>query len=116
MEVDIAYDNILKMGDQLYNLEQLYKVYAEEDVKNWLYGCKNHEYSFRDGIWCDFWNRAYPIKVTRVFLRESDKSVMVGGLNMANDKESEEFFSYMMNFRQIQRVVEQVIPSFTRGW
>lgn len=112
MLVDIKCDNILKMGNQLLNLEYLYKKCANEDVKSWLYGCKNYEYSFRDGIWCDFCNRGYPIKVTKVFLRESDKSVMVGGTNMLDDKEDEEFFSYMMNLRQIQQVVEQLIPSF----
>ena len=112
MELNIASDDILKMGNQLLNLERLYKEYAEEDVKNWLYGCKNNEYSFKDGIWCDFWNRGYPIKVTKVFLRKSDKSVMVGGINMVDGKEDEEFFSYIKNFREIKQVVEQVIPSF----
>jgi len=112
MIFDIKLDNILEMGNQLRNLEYLYKEYAEEDVKNYLYGCPNHEYSFKDGIWCDFWNRGYPIKVAKVFLRDFDKSVMVGGINMVNGKEDEEFFSYMVNFREIRQVVEQVIPSF----
>lgn len=112
MIVDIKCDNILEMGNQLRNLETLYKEYVEEDVKNYLYVCPNHEYSFRYGIWCNFWNRGYPIKVTKVFLRKTDKSVMVGGTNMLDNKEDEEFFSYIMNYREIQQVAEQVLPSF----
>lgn len=114
--IEIDFTDIIGMGDRISFLERLYKEFAEEDVKNCLYGCKNHECSVRDGIWCDFWNRGYPIKVTKVFLRESDKSVMVGGINMANNKEDEEFFSYIVNFREMKKIVEEVIPSFVYGY
>ena len=112
MAVDIAYDDILVMGDQIHDLILLYKEYAEEDVKRWLMGTEKHESIVRGGIWCDFWNRGYPIKVNKVKLRESDKSVMVCGENLATGKDDdEEFFSYICNFRQMQQIVAEVIPS-----
>lgn len=109
--MEIAYDNILDMGFQIKGLINLYKVYAEHDVHTFLEEIPNHEYKLKDEVLVRFWNRGYAINVNKVRLRK-DGEVMACGINLYNDKEDEEFFSYILHFTDMKEVVDNVIPEW----
>lgn len=111
--MNIAYDDTIIMGQQIESLEYKYKNFVEEDIVYLLQQMPSHEMNLQDDLFVHFWNRGYPILVKKVRLRESDNALMVVGKSYFNaEKEDEEFFSYMMNFRQIKRIAEQILKFY----
>ena len=105
--MNLDYKDIVHFGEQLLTLERMYKQFAEEDLREYLWWRKSVK--LNDNVLCSFWNRGYSIEVEEVKLRESDDSVMVCGKNLYDNKQTEEFFSYILSYRDMKRIVEQIL-------
>ena len=105
--MQIDYEDIRVMGNQIGNLIDLYKEYVAIDLRAMLYAAPNKSITLRDDMWVDCWNKGFSFLVKSVKLR-SDNSVMIVGEYCG--KEQVEFFSYIINFRQMKQIADQILP------
>lgn len=104
--MQIDYEDMRVMGNQIDHLINLYKEYVAIDLRTMLYAAPNKTITLRDDVWVDCWNRGYGFLVKSVKLRDDDSVMIVGEYC---EKEDDEFLSYINNFKQIKQIADQIL-------
>ena len=107
-ETIVNCDDVNVLGLQIDILEEMYMKKASREITNILRCLPNNEITLQEHVLVDTWNRGFMLNVKKLKLRSTDKSLMIVGEYNGNDNVSE-FFSYLWNFKQIKRIVEQVL-------
>lgn len=106
----IDFENIDILGRQIQTLEEDYKELAEFELAGWLRAAPNNEITLTESVYVDCYNRVYAFNVKKLKLRnKNDNSVLIVG-EYCNKEDVAEFFTSIWNFKQMKRIVEQIIP------
>jgi len=106
----IDFLDIVVLGRQIQTLEEDYKEIAEFELAGCLRTAPNNEMMLKESVLVECWNRRYSFNVKKLRLRQSDESVMIVGDYFGKEDIEEEFFSYIWNFKDMKRIVDQIIP------
>ena len=105
----IDFTDLRVLGRQIQTLEENYKETAEFEISELLRVAPNCELHLTESIMVDCFNRAYPFTVKKLKLRsKNDNSVMIVGEYFGKDDKME-FFTSIWNFKQMKRIVDQII-------
>lgn len=104
--MQINYEDMRVMGNQIDRLIDLYKECLVIDLQAMLYAAPNKTITLREDVWVDCWNRGWGFLVKSVKLRNDDSVMIVGEYC---GKEDDEFLSYINNFNQIKQIADQIL-------
>ena len=105
--MNIDYNDTKHLGNQIQVLIESYKEFAEEDILSIIRVSQEKKLRLQEEVIVDTWNRAYSFTVKSLML--VNNNLMIVG-EYYNKQDVCEFFSYISNFAQMKRIVDQVLP------
>lgn len=105
--MNIDYNDTKHLGNQIQALIESYKEFAEEDILSIIRVAPEKKLRLQEEVIVDTWNRVYPFTVKSLML--VNNNLMIVG-EYYNKQDVCEFFSYINNFAQMKRIVDQILP------
>lgn len=103
----IDYNDTKHLGNQIQMLLDNYKEFAEQDILSIIRVAPEKKICLQEEVFVDTWNRAYTFTVKSLML--VNNNLMIVG-KYCDKQDVCEFFSYISNFIQIKRIVDQILP------
>lgn len=105
--MNIDYNDTKHLGNQIQVLIECYKEFSEQEISSIVGETPEGVLHLQEEVIVETWNRAYQFTVKRLMLKNNN--LMIVG-EYYGKQDVCEFFSYIYNFAQLKRIVDQVLP------